>query len=301
MRIINFLGIALLIFCADSATASSSQFALPGYIQDPESLQQTTPQLVFTALRDTQESTLRPTSQEGVFLVGIIGDPASTTYVFFGKGHWAYPSVIRLRRGRISGAWVTFTSFLCAADKSACNKLSRKIQSRPAQVVNADQSVLASAEIKRLLQPLPDGINPPGEDLYINGLGLLPGAREYDWTTTYSMAATSDSDCKALFPRYALPPNYPTGELFYQIGGQTDIILTIDGSGRVTDGAIIRSSRNRNLDAAALGSVSVMRFKMKGCDTTSSTVRVQLPILFVPSTDYPSVRLANYDASALGY
>ena len=66
--------------------------------------------------------------------------------------------------------------------------------------------------------------------------------------------------------------------------GYMVLIITIDGSGNVLDVAVEKSSRNRNLDRAAMDAARKWRFRpaMQGGKGVQSRVRV--PVDFVPPT-----------------
>jgi protein TonB len=55
-------------------------------------------------------------------------------------------------------------------------------------------------------------------------------------------------------------PRYPPQELRQGIGGEVLLRVTIDADGRVLNVAVQRSSRNRNLDRAAIDAARKWRF-----------------------------------------
>jgi len=71
-------------------------------------------------------------------------------------------------------------------------------------------------------------------------------------------------------------PKYPPAELRAGVGGTVVVIVTIDGNGNVTDVAIEKSSRNRNLDRAAMDAARRSKFNpaKKGGVGVPSRVRV---------------------------
>jgi periplasmic protein TonB len=69
------------------------------------------------------------------------------------------------------------------------------------------------------------------------------------------VAASEDISGRAI-----APPKYPAQELRDGIGGVVKLRVTIDANGSVLDIAIEKSSRNRNLDRAAMDAARKWRF-----------------------------------------
>jgi protein TonB len=80
------------------------------------------------------------------------------------------------------------------------------------------------------------------------------------------------------------PPKYPPTEARQGVGGTVVLIISIDGQGNVLDVSVEKSSRNRNLDRAAMDAARKWRFKpaMSGGQGVPSRVRV--PVDFTPQT-----------------
>jgi protein TonB len=57
------------------------------------------------------------------------------------------------------------------------------------------------------------------------------------------------------------PPKYPPQEQRDGIGGQVKLLVTINAEGDVVDVVIEKSSRNRNLDRAAMDAVRKTKFR----------------------------------------
>ncbi len=80
------------------------------------------------------------------------------------------------------------------------------------------------------------------------------------------------------------PPKYPPTEARQGVGGTVVLVISIDGQGNVLDVQVEKSSRNRNLDRAAMDAARKWRFnpEMKNGQPVASRVRV--PVDFVPPT-----------------
>src|SRR5688572_28375344 len=81
---------------SQAALAASEQLGLPGYLPDPEPLAQSTPQEVLRHLQADDTLFLTFKANDEVALVKSHTDFRASRWVFLTKGHWAYPSVIRL-------------------------------------------------------------------------------------------------------------------------------------------------------------------------------------------------------------
>ena len=62
------------------------------------------------------------------------------------------------------------------------------------------------------------------------------------------------------------------------------LIITIDGSGNVADVSVEKSSRNRNLDRAAMDAARKWKFNPEMQNGVGVTSRVRVPVDFVPPT-----------------
>ena len=78
------------------------------------------------------------------------------------------------------------------------------------------------------------------------------------------------------------PPRYPSKELRDGIGGIVMLRVTIDAQGNVLDVQIQKSSRNRNLDRAAMDAARKWKFNpgMRGGQKVGGDVLV--PVNFSP-------------------
>ena len=78
------------------------------------------------------------------------------------------------------------------------------------------------------------------------------------------------------------PPRYPSQELRQGIGGMVMLLVTIDASGNVLDVKIEKSSRNRNLDRAAMDAARKWRFNPGLRNGVKVGGDVRVPVNFTP-------------------
>jgi protein TonB len=78
---------------------------------------------------------------------------------------------------------------------------------------------------------------------------------------TVAQAIPADVDAREDIPGRAMnPPKYPSQELRDGIGGSVMLLVTIDATGAVLNVTVKKSSRNRNLDRAAMDAARKWRF-----------------------------------------
>lgn len=80
------------------------------------------------------------------------------------------------------------------------------------------------------------------------------------------------------------PPKYPPTEARQGVGGTVVLVITIDGQGNVLDVAVEKSSRNRNLDRAAMDAARKWKFNPEMQNGVGVQSRVRVPVDFVPPT-----------------
>ncbi|MCM2335716.1 MAG: energy transducer TonB [Pseudomonas sp.] len=80
------------------------------------------------------------------------------------------------------------------------------------------------------------------------------------------------------------PPRYPPTELRQGVGGTVVLVISIDGNGNVLDVSVEKSSRNRNLDRAAMDAARKWRFNPEMRGGVGVPSRVRVPVDFVPPT-----------------
>src|SRR5690606_4544839 len=77
------------------------------------------------------------------------------------------------------------------------------------------------------------------------------------------------------------PPKYPPAALRAGITGQVVLVIDVDASGNVLDVTVERSSRNRDLDRAAIAAARRWRFNPEIRDGVAVAGRVRVPVDFV--------------------
>ena len=80
------------------------------------------------------------------------------------------------------------------------------------------------------------------------------------------------------------PPKYPPTEARQGVGGTVVLIITIDGQGNVLNVEVEKSSRNRNLDRAAMEAARKWKFNPEMRNGAGVQSRVRVPVDFVPPT-----------------
>jgi len=78
------------------------------------------------------------------------------------------------------------------------------------------------------------------------------------------------------------PPRYPPTEARQGVGGTVVLVISIDAEGNVLDVSVEKSSRNRNLDRAAMDAARKWRFNPEVRDGVAVASRVRVPVDFVP-------------------
>ncbi|MBA2239420.1 MAG: energy transducer TonB, partial [Lysobacter sp.] len=80
------------------------------------------------------------------------------------------------------------------------------------------------------------------------------------------------------------PPKYPPQEARQGVGGTVILMISIDASGNVLNVEVEKSSRNRNLDRAAIDAARKWRFNPETRNGVAVASRVRVPVDFVPPT-----------------
>jgi len=143
-----------------------------------------------------------------------------------------------------------------------------------------------------------------GPDYWTAQFGLEPSGKEYNWRADPLMRQMQEVDpaCAGMRVIYGRQPEYPMRESMEGIGGTAVIVMTVNSLGEVIDAVVERSSRNRNLDIAAMDVVSIMRFQMQGCHKADSLARVRLPINFIPEVASRQYRIfSQFDSAGFGF
>jgi protein TonB len=76
------------------------------------------------------------------------------------------------------------------------------------------------------------------------------------------------------------PPQYPVAALRECVGGEVVVVVDVDASGNVTNVAVEKSSRNRELDRSATDAAHNWRFNPSVRNGTKAAGRVRVPINF---------------------
>ena len=76
------------------------------------------------------------------------------------------------------------------------------------------------------------------------------------------------------------PPRYPPAALRSGITGTVVLIVSVDANGNVTDVSVERSSRNRDLDRAAIQAARKWRFNPAMQDGRPAAGLVRIPVEF---------------------
>lgn len=76
------------------------------------------------------------------------------------------------------------------------------------------------------------------------------------------------------------PPRYPPAALRSGITGTVILVVSVDANGNVTDVSVERSSRNRDLDRAAIQAARNWRFNPAMVDGRASAGLVRVPVEF---------------------
>ena len=92
-----------------------------------------------------------------------------------------------------------------------------------------------------------------------------------------SIGSSVDASSRALNP-----PRYPPTEARQGVGGTVVLVISIDAQGNVLDVSVEKSSRNRNLDRAAMDAARKWRFNPEVRDGVAVASRVRVPVDFVP-------------------
>jgi periplasmic protein TonB len=76
------------------------------------------------------------------------------------------------------------------------------------------------------------------------------------------------------------PPNYPPAAFREGIEGEVILIVDVDANGNVTNVSVEKSSRNRDLDRAAMEAARKWRFNPSVKNGVKAAGRVRVPVAF---------------------
>lgn len=294
----GMLAASMLLGAPGATSAQVHPVSIAGYLPDAQPLPAADPRSIVAGLLANDRTRVRRDDDAGVVDLEDVGDP-SVHYVVVGKAHWAYPSVIRLRRAAQDGFWATRIGYACGAAPEACARLEETLRARQAQIVFLDDQVAASEGVRASLRPWPKTAR-PGRDFWIRQFSLNPRLDEVDWRDRKWRIQPVDPRCEIVGPAYASAPDYPAREYFGHVEGTAVVVFTVAADGHVLDAQFEQSTGAYDLDFAALDAVSVMRFRMKGCATPQSVARARVPFVFDSAASDDGLP-QDFDRAAFGY
>lgn len=135
--------------------------------------------------------------------------------------------------------------------------------------------------VKNLSPPKPSPVPPPPQAPVVD----VPEPRPNDIVTPpappappappTSIEASVDISSKAMNP-----PRYPPAAFRAGIQGEVILIIDVDASGNVTNVTVEKSSRNRDLDRAAMEAARKWRFNAAEAGGKKTAGRVRVPVNF---------------------
>lgn len=135
--------------------------------------------------------------------------------------------------------------------------------------------------VKNLSPPKPSPVPPPPQAPVVD----VPEPRPNDIVTPpsppsppappTSIEASVDISSKAMNP-----PRYPPAAFRAGIQGEVILIIDVDASGNVTNVTVEKSSRNRDLDRAAMEAARKWRFNAAEAGGKKAAGRVRVPVNF---------------------
>ncbi len=135
--------------------------------------------------------------------------------------------------------------------------------------------------VKNLSPPKPSPVPPPPQAPVVD----VPEPRPSDIVTPpsppsppappTSIEASVDISSKAMNP-----PRYPPAAFRAGIQGEVILIIDVDASGNVTNVTVEKSSRNRDLDRAAMEAARKWRFNAAEAGGKKAAGRVRVPVNF---------------------
>ncbi|WP_415846974.1 energy transducer TonB, partial [Stenotrophomonas lactitubi] len=135
--------------------------------------------------------------------------------------------------------------------------------------------------VKNLSPPKPSPVPPPPQAPVVD----VPEPRANDIVTPpsppsppappTSIEASVDISSKAMNP-----PRYPPAAFRAGIQGEVILIIDVDAQGNVTNVTVEKSSRNRDLDRAAMEAARKWRFNAAEAGGKKAAGRVRVPVNF---------------------
>ncbi|MXV07198.1 energy transducer TonB [Xanthomonas sp. LMG 9002] len=139
----------------------------------------------------------------------------------------------------------------------------------------------APPPVKNLAPPKPTPLPPPPEAPVID----VPEPRPNDVATPPSPPAppSQPTDIGAsvdISSKNMNPPKYPPAAFRSGAQGEVILIIDVDANGNVTNVAVEKSSRNRDLDRAAMEAARKWRFNAATANGQKTAGRVRVPVNF---------------------
>ncbi|WP_068873664.1 energy transducer TonB, partial [Xanthomonas translucens] len=135
--------------------------------------------------------------------------------------------------------------------------------------------------VKNLAPPKPTPLPPPPQAPVID----VPTPRDTDIATPPSppappAAATDIGASVDISSKNMNPPKYPPSAFRSGAEGEVILIIDVDANGNVTNVAVEKSSRNRDLDRAAMEAARKWRFNSAVVNGQKTAGRVRVPVNF---------------------
>ncbi|WP_164145955.1 energy transducer TonB [Stenotrophomonas maltophilia] len=135
--------------------------------------------------------------------------------------------------------------------------------------------------VKNLSPPKPSPVPPPPQAPVVD----VPEPRPSDIVTPPSppappAPATSIEASVDISSKAMNPPRYPPAAFRAGIQGEVILIIDVDASGNVTNVTVEKSSRNRDLDRAAMEAARKWRFNAAESGGKKAAGRVRVPVNF---------------------
>ncbi|WHL18889.1 energy transducer TonB [Stenotrophomonas acidaminiphila] len=138
--------------------------------------------------------------------------------------------------------------------------------------------------VKNLAPPKPSPLPPPPEAPVVD----IPEPRPTDVVTPPSPpsppAQVTDIQASVdISSKNMNPPRYPPAAFRAGIQGEVILIIDVDASGNVTNVSVEKSSRNRDLDRAAMDAARKWKFNPSVINGQKAAGRVRVPVNFALS------------------
>ncbi|HHW4679106.1 MAG TPA: energy transducer TonB [Xylella sp.] len=135
--------------------------------------------------------------------------------------------------------------------------------------------------VKNLAPPRPAPVPPPPQAPVVDVPEprptdvVVPPAPPAPPSPPNDIGASVDISSKSMNP-----PKYPSPALRSGITGEVVLIIDVDANGNVTNVSVEKSSRNRDLDRAAMEAASKWKFNPSVINGKKSAGRVRVPVNF---------------------